>query len=371
MTFYQICGMLFLVSAAVVYGLSPFCAWLARKIGLVDRPGERKIHADAVPYGGGIAVLAGIFITIGGAYLALGAGFEHLPAAWREFITPYLVGITDRPILRLLAFILGGAIAMFGLGLIDDFCSLSPRVKLGAQILAASAVWYGGVRANVWVDTTWLNFTGTVLWIVLITNAFNLLDNMDGLAAGVALIAGAALFAMMSDRYYFSSALIVTLTGALTGFLPRNFAAPPRKLFLGDAGALFVGFMLATATIIGSYFRDRHDLAHSLLMPVIVLGVPLFDTFSVIIIRLKNRRPLMVGDTNHLSHRLTRRGFTRRQAVATIYLLSLIFGLAAQLLGQLSAGGVVVLFASLFCVVMLMVLLLGRSEDNLQLKINN
>lgn len=357
MTFYVICALLFVFSATFCWAAGPLCARLARRWGLVDHPGERKIHATAVPYGGGIAILMAVGVTVAIAYLTLALGFDALPAAWREFIRPHLSGLTEAATIRKLAGMLGGAAGVFVLGLVDDFRPLPPRLKLLAQVLAASAAWLGGVRVLPLFDSQLLSYFLTVGWVVVVTNAFNLLDNMDGLSAGVALAACGALFGVMSGEYYFTAAMISVFAGALAGFLPRNFARPEKKMFMGDAGALFAGFVLATLTIAGNYYADRGP-THALLMPVILLGVPLFDTVSVIVIRLRLGRPVMVGDTNHLSHRLTRRGFTRHQAVGIIWLLSVICGLLAQLLAQLDTTRAIITFAAALSVVLLMAALM-------------
>lgn len=362
MTFLTIAAIIFLCSALMCGASAPLWAWGARKCGLVDNPGERKIHAAAVPYGGGIAIMAAILLTVGAAYAMLTWGWDFLPAAWRGFLTPHMGGLTEAATLRKLLFLLCGAGTVFVLGIIDDFRPLPPRLKLAVQILAAFLAWYGGVRVVVPVGGAVLSCVLTVGWIVGITNAFNLLDNMDGLAAGVALCAGISLFGIMSPQYYFTAALISAFCGALAGFLPHNFSSGKRKIFMGDAGALFVGFFLATLTIAGNYFADR-GATHALLMPLILLGVPLFDTLSVMFIRWRNRRPLMVGDTNHLSHRLVRRGYTRLQAVGIIYLLSVIFGLLAQLLAQLDTPGALITFAAVFCTVALMAVLMRPLPD--------
>lgn len=356
MIFYSIAISLFLCSALICWLSAPFWARWARRFNLIDQPGERKIHQQATPYGGGLAILFGILLTIIVAYLMLIYAPEFLPMAWRNFIFPHLAGLAEFSTRQKLGGLLAGALLIFIMGLFDDRYNLSARIKLLVQISAALLAYFSGVKIGVFA-AWWLNLPLTILWIVLITNAFNLLDNMDGLSAGVAAIAGIFLLTIMSEQYYFTAALISVFVGAVVGFLPRNFAAGEHKIFMGDAGALLIGYLLAGLTIAGNYYVDR-GLSHTLLMPVILLSVPLFDTFSVIIIRLRAGKSMMVGDNNHLSHRLVKRGFSQLQAVQIIFLLSAIFGLLAQLLGQLNTAGALIVFGSVLCIIMLMTVLM-------------
>ena len=357
MTFICISAILFTVAAALCWALAPLCARAARALGLVDNPGERKIHGVPVPYGGGIAILGSVCLTVGAAYAAIAGGGDWLPATWRAFLATHWDGLTDAATLRKLGCLLGGAGTVFLLGLVDDFHPLRPKLKIAVQIAAAALAWYGGVRVPELGGGAVTSFILTLSWIIVITNAFNLLDNMDGLSAGTAFIACLALFGIMCARNYFTAAMLIVFAGALAGFLPRNFARAEHKIFMGDAGALLTGYFLATLAFAGTYYEGK-GLTHALLMPLILLGVPLFDTASVIIIRLKNHKPVMVGDTNHLSHRLVRQGFTRHQAVGVICILSVILGLLAQLLVQLDAPGAVITFAAVFFTITLMALLM-------------
>lgn len=365
-------GGLFALALGLALALTPLAARAAACIGLVDKPGARKIHSQVMPYGGGLAIFASVALT---AALAFAAGHFFCAPGGTERLPPWLTGTAETarpyfegaalagPRLRSVAIALGAA-AMFLLGLVDDLRNLSPRIKLAVQILAAALVAFSGTRLSLFVANPWVGGTLTVLWIVFITNAFNLLDNMDGLSAGVALVASGlfCLIALQGEQVLVAGALAV-LTGALLGFLRYNFA--PARLFMGDAGALLVGFLLATLTVAGSYYDERGGWA-SLAAPLLVLGVPIFDTLSVICIRLKRGKPIFQGDTNHFSHRLVRLGMTRREAVLSIYLLGMILGGAATLLRRIGgAGGLTLLLlgAGILVFVALLENAAARRED--------
>jgi UDP-GlcNAc:undecaprenyl-phosphate GlcNAc-1-phosphate transferase len=197
----------------------------------------------------------------------------------------------------------------------------------------------------------------SVLWIVGLTNAFNMLDNMDGLAAGVGLIAS-ALFAaaQVAVQSLFVPAVLLVLVGALTGFLVHN--RHPARLFMGDAGSNFLGFLLGALTIAGTYFRyDRSYSPYSVLAPLLVMAVPLYDMTSVIVIRLREGRSPFQGDRRHFSHRLVERGLTPPQAVRTIDLVTLAGGLGALLLHRLTAPGACVVVAQTVCLLGVVALL--------------
>jgi UDP-GlcNAc:undecaprenyl-phosphate GlcNAc-1-phosphate transferase len=197
-----------------------------------------------------------------------------------------------------------------------------------------------GIRITLFLDSPLVSLVLTVVWVVGITNAMNLLDNMDGLSAGVAAIVSFILFVVALEAgQTFVAAMLAVLFGTLVGFLVYNFN--PASLFMGDAGSLFLGFLLAAMSVSTTYYQGggagRGRL--SVVAPVVVLAIPIFDTLSVMAIRLKNGAPLMNGDKNHFSHRLVRLGMTVREAVLTIYILSLTIGLSAVLLPQVGALG--------------------------------
>ncbi len=319
-------------------GLTPLARSLARRCGYVDHPGERKIHVRLMPYGGGCAIcltVLGLVLGIVELLPRLPAGF--LPASLSSFLQPYQGGLALKRAQAALAALTGGGALMFLLGLIDDLYGLSPRFKLLVQFLAAGLLVVCDQRLTVFIDYYWVSVGLTLFWVVLVTNAFNLLDNMDGLSAGVAALAGSLLLVVaMQNGQVFVAAYLAVLVGALAGFMVFNF--PPAPLFMGDAGSLFIGYTLAALTVTGTYYQGRGSV-YAAALPVLILAVPLFDTCTVMWRRWRAGKPLFVGDANHFSHRLVRLGMSRRQTVLTIYLLTLILGAAATLLTQLNQTG--------------------------------
>jgi UDP-GlcNAc:undecaprenyl-phosphate GlcNAc-1-phosphate transferase len=234
-----------------------------------------------------------------------------------------------------------GMTAIHIVGLLDDRRSLSAWPKLAVQLIVAAVM---AIFFNVRLLELlgyWPSVIATVLWIVVITNAVNFLDNMDGLAGGVAAIA-AALFmaATLVNHQWFIAAALALLVGALCGFLVFNF--PPARIFMGDGGSLVVGFLLAVLTARTTFYNpDEADYAlgagwYGLFMPVVVMAVPLYDFISVTLIRLKQGRSPFVGDQQHFSHRLVHRGLSRRGAVVVIWGVTAVTGVGGISLGRLA-----------------------------------
>jgi len=347
------------ISFVICLVVMPLARKLATVIGMIDVPGERKIHAEPIPYGGGIAVLLACVLTVGAGLAGVWAVQTHgvgwLPDSVVRMLEEHVAGALGRA--KMLIAIFVGGLMVAGLGLADDLKSVSYRLKFSVEILAALILVFSGVKLTVFIDNAAVSTVVTVVWVVAVTNAFNLLDNMDGLSAGVAVIAGVLLLAVaIQTHQVFVAALVLSLMGALLAFLIFNF--PPASVFMGDAGSLFVGFMMASLTTVASYY-EYHDGrgAFSVVMPLLILGVPIYDTASVIVIRLKNGTPLFEGDTNHFSHRLVALGMTRRQAVLTIYLTTLAIGLAAILLPVLPLWGAIAVGIQAATIVAVIVLL--------------
>jgi UDP-GlcNAc:undecaprenyl-phosphate GlcNAc-1-phosphate transferase len=336
----------FLVSVAATAGMIR----LAPRIGLVDKPGHRKIHHVPKPLGGGVGIFLGVAVPMVLGVLAVIYAHAPEPPSSNTTIAEStfsfighdqdaLIGGAHQQILLALGF-LGGAFAMFLLGLIDDRKALGPFIKLVVQ-LAVSAwfVWQFDVRLFTFLDDntplgTLPSLLITVLWIAGVTNAFNFLDNMDGLSAGVACVCAIVfLIAALIVGQLFVAATLALLVGALLGFLVFNF--PPASIFMGDSGALFIGFVLGVLTVRTTYLLPGEDFAagwYSVLVPVIVLALPLYDMVVVSFIRIRRGKSPFVGDTNHFSHRLVARGMSRRTAVLTLYLITAATGVAAILL---------------------------------------
>jgi UDP-GlcNAc:undecaprenyl-phosphate GlcNAc-1-phosphate transferase len=313
------------MAAAASAALIPASRRLAEWVGAVDHPGERKIHSVPMPRMGGVAVyVAFVSVVLGGYYL--GPIVQQMDIPFASVLEP--LREAHRVHGKLLA-VIGGSTAVFIVGLLDDILGarFPVQVKAVGQILAALFLVFGDVRTS-FLPGDLLNSVLTVLWVVGISNAFNLLDNMDGLSAGVAFIAGGVflLNAWLLGEL-FVCLILAAFMGSLVGFLIFNFH--PAKVFLGDCGSLFIGYVMAALTLLERYISPASSTLFPILMPVLVLAVPLIDTTTVIVIRLKERRPIYVGDTRHLSHRLVSLGFSQRAAVLFIYLATLCFGLGA------------------------------------------
>ena len=296
----------------------PLWRWWCLRVGLIDDPGHRKIHDAPVPLAGGLAVLTGLAAPLVAGVIAVKFDLLGINAAG---LLSY--GLSQRAV-RLIA-ILFGALAMVALGCWDDKYELRPAVKFAGQCFIALLVAAAGVRITLFVHSTPFSYAITVLWILTVTNAFNFMDNMNGLCAGLGAIA-ASCFALIAaaDGQYLVALIAFVSAGSLLGFLPYNF--PKAAAFLGDSGSHLVGFLLAILAILPHFYSRRHRDVLAVFKPLLVLSVPLIDLVWVVIFRWKSGRPFYVGDTNHLSHRLVRRGWSRSGAVLLIWLLAAVTG---------------------------------------------
>jgi UDP-GlcNAc:undecaprenyl-phosphate/decaprenyl-phosphate GlcNAc-1-phosphate transferase len=321
-------GMLLLIfgiALGVAVGVTPLVRRAAHRLGVIDAPSARKIHANPVPLLGGVAIYLGVFVSL----LLLGQ-FTYVQEV---------------------AVILAGATLMSMLGVWDDKWGMRPLIKLLGQVASASLLFFGGVRVE-FLQNSYLNFLATVLWVVTITNALNLMDNMDGLAGGIAAVTSIFFFLIATlTNQYLVAPLAAVLVGACAGFLYYNFK--PGSIFMGDAGALFLGFMLA-AVGIKLRFPDNYDIV-TWMVPVLVLGVPLFDTTLVTLSRIRRGIPISRGGKDHFSHRLVALGMTRREAVLVLFLIQGGLGVAALVVMQAEVYegyvvGAAVLIAALYAV---------------------
>lgn len=290
-----------LVSAALAFAATPATRWLARRWGAVAQPGIRRVHRSPVPLLGGIALYFGVTL----AFVLFGQ---------RDWLTE---GIG----------ILGGATLMFLTGLWDDRFGLRPRVKLAANVVAGLFLIAFGVQVQLF-DFWPVDWAITLLWVVGITNAVNLMDNMDGLAAGVTATGAAVFFGLAAAQGQgLVASLAAALFGSAVGFLFYNFA--PAVSFMGDAGAYPLGFLLA-ALAIKLEFREL-PLASTWMAPILVLGVLIFDTTLVTVSRLRRGLRVSQGGSDHTSHRLVQIGLSRPRAVLTLYVIALALGALATL----------------------------------------
>jgi len=293
------------------------------RTGLVDDPGHRKIHDRPVPLAGGLAVLFGILLPAGIGVVALKFGILKTSAS-------YLVihGLERRG--AELAVIMIGAVAITVLGWIDDKYELSPLPKLAGQFAVALLVAASGLRITLFVDNVFFSYAITILWLLTVLNAFNFIDNMNGLCAGLGAI-GALFFAMIAAAAgeYLVATICFLMGGALIGFLPWNF--PNARSFLGDAGSHLVGYLLAVMAILPHFYNKQNPRPLAVLSPLLVLAVPLIDLAQVVVVRTLNRKPFWIGDINHLSHWLTRQHLSRTHAVLLLWLAAVMIGVLACL----------------------------------------
>ena len=234
---------------------------------------------------------------------------------------------------------------LFVLGLWDDKKHLRPFIKLTVQFaVAIAAAALAEVRVEFFIESKIITSVLSAVWIVLIINAFNFLDNMDGASAGIAVIASCILFtAAAISGQVFVGGLALVFIGALLGFLVFNF--PPAKIFMGDAGSLVVGFFLALLTLRTTYYHEAQSGQwYPVFMPLVVTAVPLYDFISVTLLRIRQGKSPFVGDTQHFSHRLKRHGLTDTQTVLTLYLATLCTGLGATFLYQVNLAGAILIF---------------------------
>ncbi len=315
-----------LVLAATLFSLliTPFVTSAALALGLVDAPDGRKVHSMSVPRVGGLAVILAAGLALAGTVAAL---------RWQG---------ADSPTLRPLAPILVGAALVFGVGLLDDLRALPVAAKLIVQVVAAGGVMASGLlieRLSLG-GHTWplgaLSWLVTLLWIVGLTNAFNLIDGIDGLAAGIVVIAGAACATILVIRGHSAEAmLLAALVGGALGFLAFNFA--PASIFLGDGGSLVFGFLLATTAITG-WQKGATALAAG--VPLLIFALPLADALTTLARRARRApasglvmwdilRRIIEPDREHIHHRLTRRGWSTRRTVLLLYAVTAVLSCLA------------------------------------------
>jgi len=303
-------------------------------VGLVDDPGHRKIHHGTIPLAGGLAVMSGLLIPTVLASVLLyyaGAGSTSTGGPLDGKAMRLLeYGLSHRAIS--LAGILAGAVGMVVLGLLDDKYELRPRTKFLGQLLVATLVAASGVRITLFIHSTIFHYAITILWIISLINAFNFMDNMNGLCAGLAAI-GAWYFGLIAaaDGQYLVASIAFLAFGSLLGFLPYNF--PKARVFLGDAGSHLLGYVLAVLAILPHFYTPRHPRRWAVLMPLLVLALPLLDLVWVVALRWRIGQPFYEGDNNHLSHRVVRLGLSPTRAVLIIWLLSAIVGGLASVVG--------------------------------------
>jgi UDP-GlcNAc:undecaprenyl-phosphate GlcNAc-1-phosphate transferase len=314
--------------------LTPLVKRLAVAAGAIDQPGQRKVHQHPVPCWGGL----GIFLGFAAALAVASPLIAKLPHSSE------VKGM------------LAGGLVVLVVGMIDDWKGIAPLVKLAGQIVAAAVAVYFGIRVP-FVSIPFAGFIKlgslmsvalTIFWLVAITNALNLVDGLDGLAAGIAAIsAGIVAYISFSQGVALVGICALFLGASALGFLPHNWH--PAKIFMKDAGSMFLGFTLASLAAIG---LTKSAVVFALILPILILGIPISDMLLAIIRRLMRGQSILTADRGHIHHRLLDLGLTHRQTVLSIYGVNLLLGGSAVLLTFLKTGqGLIVLF--LLCAVVL------------------
>ena len=325
---------LIIVGFAASLGLTPLTRQIARRIGLMDAPSSRKVHRTPIPLMGGLAIYGGFLLAL------------LLFRNWPQYVVE-------------LGAILVGATWLAVIGFIDDRFELSPWAKFPAQALAALLVIALGIRVDLF-NAPVLDGLLTFLWIVGIINAINFLDNMDGLAAGVSAIVSLFIFILaITQGQYLVAPLAAALCGSTIGFLIYNFN--PATTFMGDMGSMVLGFVLA---VLGIKLKFNIPLTVSWAIPLLVLGLPLFDTTLVVFTRLREGRSPLQGGKDHTSHRLVGMGLSHRMAVLTLYGVCILLGIAALIASETpQVGGIVELGAAIVGVGCFVLLEIARSRQ--------
>lgn len=345
--------LLYLVSFAIAHSfarfLTPFFIGLAYRTNLLDHPFGRKQHKNPTPFFGGVVIfisfwgtvfLAGVMAYLFGGKLIQ---ISEIPYVLRDIVpwTPKILGV-----------FLGSAIVLI-VGIWDDRFDLSPTIKFISQAAAAFILLLIGLRVNLVQELGWFGYFVTFVWIILLMNAFNFIDSIDGHCTGVALISTVMFFSLTQIMGQAAVSLVVlTFSGALFGFF--KFNVKPAQCFLGDNGSLFIGYMMSVITLLCRY-NARPDSVLSPLIPILMFGVPIYDTLSVIAMRLIRGIPPWKGDRNHFAYRLVRLGMGERVAALFSYFTALTLGLLAVLSTQVTTflGNtlIVMLFVSIISIV--------------------
>lgn len=332
-------------AAVLSLGATVLAIWLAPRIGAVDQPGLRKAHTSPTPRIGGLAILVAVIAAVSCAVALDGTIREQ---ARRNFVQ--------------IAALLGGATFMLCVGLVDDIRGLRARQKLVAQVAAAAALCAMGIRIEslgvkglFQIEFGWLSWPMTILWIVGITNSVNLIDGLDGLAAGISAIACAvvAVIALQAQHTMVAVVMFAAL-GGLTGFLFFNYN--PAKVFLGDCGSLFLGFLLAGASVISS---TKIPTAIGLGLPLLAMGVPVFDALFSMVRRALERRSMFSPDRRHIHHRLMAMGLRQRHIVLVLYGVTAVSAALGMFMMVTRDVGTVVVFLSVLLLLVLFLRMVG------------
>lgn len=338
--------MLLFIAACVLpsFFIAFLATWLMRswspKLGLVDQPAARKVHTTPTPLGGGVGIVLGfaIPVTLGLVAVSLLGKSDTLTSLIpAEVLSAIDLKGAQARVPQMAAILVAGLVLAI-MGLMDDIKPLSWKGRLAVQFCLTIGLSFMGIQATVFASQPWFGQIITVIWLIVLINSFNFLDNMDALSSGIALIASIMFATIMlsqtGEPRWLVGGVLLILVGAIAGFLCHNW--PPAKIFMGDAGSTFIGLMMGCTTILGTFYDETSGDTHVMLAPLCVLAVPLYDFASVILIRLRHGLSPFHPDKNHFSHRLVELGMSRPRAVFTIHFCTAATGLAGILLYQLS-----------------------------------
>ena len=348
---------------------SAVLTWLVKNLttraGFVARPTEDRYHRSTIALGGGIAIVATILSFLIAGILIVKFIVEPGRLSLDSSVTVHAAGFISKT--NQLIIVLCCIFALFVLGLWDDKKRLGPYFKLIVQFAVAFlAAFAADIRVEFFIQNKLVTSILSTVWIVLIINVFNFLDNMDGAAAGIASIVAAILFtAAITSGQVFISAMALLFIGTLLGFLVFNF--PPAKIFMGDAGSLPLGFLLAVISLKTTYYHQASSGPwYPVLIPLISMAVPLYDFITVTALRLSQGKSPFVGDTQHFSHRLRKLGLTDTQTVLTLYLATLTTGISAIFLYQVNPIGAILIFAQTIMVLLIIAVLESTAKNDRQ-----
>lgn len=324
----------FVVALVISFAITPLIKRLAINIGAMDKPDARKVHHGSIPRLGGLAIFIGYIVSV-------------------------LYTVKD---LQAVMGLLLGSVVLVGVGIWDDVKQIGPKTKLTGQILAAVVVVAFGNQVefitNPWGHVFYLGFLSillTIFWIVGFTNIVNLIDGLDGLAAGISLISSLTIFTILWQMGQVDLACVaLALAGAALGFLRYNFN--PAKIFMGDTGSMLLGYTMATISVMGAV---KTAATISLVVPVIVLGLPILDTTFAIIRRKINGRPVFKPDKGHMHHRLLALGLSQKQAVLLMYAVTALLGYVAILLAKVNILVGIIIVLAILCVCVFIATKLG------------
>ncbi len=304
-----------LVSLCLSLVLTVVARNLGIRYGALDEPDQRKVHTHPIPRTGGIAIFASFFLSL------LAVSFLNTPVA------------AELEINRKILLVIAGAVVCFGVGAVDDFTRLKPSTKFLFQIIGASSAYLGGVHISAFAFGGWsihfgyLTYFVTVFWFLLFMNAVNLVDGLDGLAGGIIVFASLVMILLSVFREdYYTAVIFTALAGSVLGFLRYNFN--PASVFMGDGGSYFLGYVVASMGIIGSV---KSQVAPAMMIPVLALGVPIFDTLLSPIRRFLRGRKMFYPDDRHVHHRLQKMGLSTAKVVWLLYGVTVVLCLAALL----------------------------------------